>query len=362
MSPTHGTPERESAPPANEAESLRRRLEREESLIQSYQYTLNTLLYLKFDGLQALLDTVVSLGCSIFGAPRGCLLLSEDGAVLNLRAAYNLPPGNEGPAPLLRGGLLGAAADERVPLVCPSWGERPDLAALTRPAFVEPPFVLVSVDVHDAPVGVLYFGPERAGAAWERPEPHHFKFLSGVAATAITNCQNLLRASSLTRMIQEQRDELEAKNRDLEQRTRELQEKVETVQVQQEEIQRLGTPVVAIWDGILCMPLVGMLDSQRAQQAMEVLLDMIIREKARIVIVDITGVPLVDSLVANHLAQTMAAVKLIGAEGILTGISAGVAQTLVKMGISIGEMSTRRTLADGLKTALGRLNFEIKTR
>jgi anti-anti-sigma regulatory factor len=347
---------------ARENETLRKRLERGETMIQAYQYAMNTLTYLAFDSLPPFLDTVISLSCSLFGATRGCLFLSEDGETLSHRAGFGLPPGPEGPPPLLLGGLLGAAASERAPLLCRTWADRSDLATLPRPAFVEPPFILVSIDVHDSPVGVLYLGQERPDAAWEWVEPHYYKFFSGVAATAVANCQSLLRANALTRKVEENRDELEGKNRDLDQRTRELQEKIETIQVQQEEIQRLGTPVVALYDSVLCVPLIGVLDSQRAQQAMEVLLEQIIKEKAKIVIVDITGVPLVDSLVANHLAQTMAAVKLIGAEGILTGISAGVAQTLVKMGVSIGEIVTRRTLADGLKLALSRMGLEVRPR
>jgi len=345
-----------------ENEALRTRLERGEAMIQSYQYAMNTLTYLAFDSLPPFLDTVISLACSLFGATRGCLFLSEDGETLAFRAGFGLPAGAEGPPPLLRGGLLGEAATERVPLLCRSWADRPGLATLPRPAFVEPPFLLVSIDVHDTPVGVLYLGQDRPDPSWEWVEPHYYKFFSGMAATAIANCQSLLRANALTRKVEENRDELEGKNRDLDQRTRELQDKIETIQIQQEEIQRLGTPVVALWDGVLCMPLIGVLDSQRAQQAMEVLLEQIIKEKAKLVIVDITGVPLVDSLVANHLAQTMAAVKLIGAEGILTGISAGVAQTLVKMGVTIGEIVTRRTLADGLKLALARMGLEVRPR
>ncbi|MHC4777682.1 MAG: two-CW domain-containing protein [Planctomycetota bacterium] len=125
-------------------------------------------------------------------------------------------------------------------------------------------------------------------------------------------------------------------------------------------IMSLSTPVIQVWDGVLALPLIGVLDSQRAQQAMEVVLDRVIAEKAKIVILDITGVPLVDSLVANHLAQTMTAVKLIGAEGVLTGISANVAQTLVKLGADVSDIETRSTLSEGLKYALKKTGVDAE--
>jgi rsbT co-antagonist protein RsbR len=143
--------------------------------------------------------------------------------------------------------------------------------------------------------------------------------------------------------------------------TQEREEANKRLAETQDMIMSLSTPVIQIWDGVIALPLIGVLDSQRSQQAMEILLERIIRDKARTAIVDITGVPLVDSLVANHLAQTMAAVKLIGAEGILTGISANVAQTLVKLGVDIAGITTRSTLAEGLKYALTRTRAESAT-
>lgn len=140
----------------------------------------------------------------------------------------------------------------------------------------------------------------------------------------------------------------------------ELQEMVQIVQDQRDSMTNMSTPVVRLWDQVLALPLVGVMDSQRAQQAMEIVLETVIEEKAKVVIIDITGVALVDSLVANHLAQTLSAIRLVGAEGVLTGINADVAQTLVKLGVEVSSMSTRGTLAEGLHYALRKLGMEIR--
>ena len=123
-------------------------------------------------------------------------------------------------------------------------------------------------------------------------------------------------------------------------------------------IKELATPVIRVWDEVLVLPLIGTLDSQRAQHVMETLLERITKDGARIVILDITGVPYVDSLVASNIAQTMEAVKLVGAEGMLTGIRAQVAQTLVKMGVKITGVETKANLAEGLKEAFRRLGVK----
>jgi anti-anti-sigma regulatory factor len=325
------------------------RLDAGKKLIQSFQFALNTVIYISYDDLRDLLDTIVSLSCSAFEAKRGCIFFTTDDTTYDLTSGFNV----EGIEPVgIREGLVGAAAEKRVPLVVTDWSDAPELQSVTRPSFIEPPFVLTSIDIHDSPVGVIYLGFEPGNSLLEEIEPEYFKLFSGVAATSISSCRALIQAKKLTETVLVQRDELKTTNVALEQQAEEQREYVETIKIQQEEIQRLSTPVVSIWDRVLCLPLVGVLDSQRAQQAMEVLLQQIIDEKAKVAIVDITGVPFVDTLVANHLAQTMAAVRLIGATGLLTGISANVAQTLVRMGVDISEITMRRTLADGLKFAI----------
>lgn len=122
---------------------------------------------------------------------------------------------------------------------------------------------------------------------------------------------------------------------------------------QQEEIAELSTPVVRLWDGVLALPLIGTLDSNRTQVVMENLLQAIVDQSAAIAIIDITGVPTVDTLVAQHLLKTIAAARLMGADCIVSGIRPQIAQTMVHLGVELSVVS-KPTLADALALALRR--------
>jgi rsbT co-antagonist protein RsbR len=137
----------------------------------------------------------------------------------------------------------------------------------------------------------------------------------------------------------------------LEQRVKEAEEATKLVRAQSETILELSTPVIGIWDEILILPLVGAIDTRRAQQVVESLLDSIVQTQASVAIIDVTGVPVVDTKVANHLINTMEAAKMLGADTILTGVSPHNAQTLVKLGVDLSKIITKSSLQAGLKMA-----------
>src|SRR5689334_8052661 len=122
----------------------------------------------------------------------------------------------------------------------------------------------------------------------------------------------------------------------------------------------LSTPVVTLWQGILALPLIGTLDSARTQVVMENLLQRIVETGAGIAIIDITGVPTVDTLVAQHLPKTVAAARLMGADCIISGIRPQIAQTIVHLGVDLQDVMTKATLADAFAVALRRLNLSIQ--
>jgi rsbT co-antagonist protein RsbR len=117
--------------------------------------------------------------------------------------------------------------------------------------------------------------------------------------------------------------------------------------------------VTRLWEGVLAVPLVGTLDSARTQVVMESLLQEIVTTGASIAVMDITGVPTVDTLVAQHLLKTVAAAKLMGAECIISGIRPQIAQTIVHLGVDLGDVVTKATLADGFRHALSRLGLQV---
>jgi rsbT co-antagonist protein RsbR len=129
----------------------------------------------------------------------------------------------------------------------------------------------------------------------------------------------------------------------------------ETISRQQRELLELSTPVVQLWDEILALPLVGTLDSDRTQIVMETLLQRIVETGAAVAILDITGVPTVDTLVAQHLMKTVAATRLMGADCIISGIRPQIAQTIVHLGVDLSAVTTKATLADAFAAALDRI-------
>ena len=131
---------------------------------------------------------------------------------------------------------------------------------------------------------------------------------------------------------------------------------------QQKELLELSTPVVKLWDGILALPLVGTLDSARTQVVMESLLQRIVDTGSSLAIIDITGVPTVDTLVAQHLLKTVAATRLMGADCIISGIRPQIAQTIVHLGVDLGEVTTKATLADAFAVALERTQGTLTPR
>ncbi|WP_055711927.1 STAS domain-containing protein, partial [Streptomyces torulosus] len=141
-----------------------------------------------------------------------------------------------------------------------------------------------------------------------------------------------------------------------------LSEGEELIHRQRLQLLEVATPVIKLWDGIVAVPLIGTLDSARSQVVMETLLDSIVEQHARFAILDITGVPTVDSLVAQHLMKTVAAARLMGAECIVSGIRPPIAQTIVHLGIDLSSVLTRASLADALAYALGQLGADIVAR
>ena len=128
---------------------------------------------------------------------------------------------------------------------------------------------------------------------------------------------------------------------------------------QQQEMLELSTPVVKLWDGVLALPIIGTLDSSRTQTIMESLLERIVATGSELAIIDITGVPTVDTLTAQHLLKTVTAARLMGAECIISGIRPQIAQTIVHLGVELGDVVTKSSLADAFKVALDRSGLAV---
>jgi len=136
----------------------------------------------------------------------------------------------------------------------------------------------------------------------------------------------------------------------------------EIIKRQQEEMLELSTPVVKVWDGILALPMIGTLDSARTQVVMESLQKSLVDSSSEIAIIDITGVPAVDTVVAQHLLKTVGAARLMGAQCIISGIRPQIAQTMVHLGVAFGDVVTKATLADALAYAFKQVGLSVSRR
>jgi rsbT co-antagonist protein RsbR len=133
---------------------------------------------------------------------------------------------------------------------------------------------------------------------------------------------------------------------------RELEGKLETIEMQQAAIRELSTPIIEVWGGVLCLPVVGIVDSQRSAEMTETLLETIVAKQARMAIVDITGIDVMDTKTADHFIKMARAVRLLGAECIISGINPGIAQTLTHIGVDLTGIRTLRSLRDALQLYL----------
>ena len=133
----------------------------------------------------------------------------------------------------------------------------------------------------------------------------------------------------------------------------------DTIAQQRATISELQTPVIQVWEGILALPIVGTVDTARAQDMTEELLERIVATGSEIVLLDITGVPVVDTAVARHLLETVTAARLLGADVLIVGLSSRTAMTLVQLGIDLSHVTTRATMAKGLELAFARLGLAV---
>jgi len=178
---------------------------------------------------------------------------------------------------------------------------------------------------------------------------HYFEGLG--SRTILLNARRLYRPTNETQMILLAMEDITERKRTQERLTRQAQELME-----------ISTPILQVWEGIVVAPLIGTLDSQRTQRFMEVLLERIVDTQSDVVLVDITGVPTVDTQTAHHLIETISAVRLLGAQVVLTGVRPAIAQTIVQLGIDLSDIVTRSSLVAGLRVALGLLKLQVVQR
>jgi rsbT co-antagonist protein RsbR len=152
----------------------------------------------------------------------------------------------------------------------------------------------------------------------------------------------------LYRAINEMVDTVAVARESAERFQQELTERLATIEQQRAAIRELSTPVIEVWDRVLCLPVVGVMDTTRGAEMTESLLRGVVEKRARCTIIDVTGIEVMDTATADHFLRMAKAVRLLGAECVITGISPGIAQTIVHMGVNLGDVRTHRSLRDAL--------------
>jgi len=156
-----------------------------------------------------------------------------------------------------------------------------------------------------------------------------------------------------------EKQQLEESNLKLEEHAKELERSMDTIKRQRTAIAEMSTPIIQVWDGVLCLPVVGIVDSRRAADMMEVLLENIVEKKCQCVIVDITGVDVVDTQAADHFIKMVRAANLLGTNCMITGISPQIAQTLTHIGVDLTGIKTMRNLQAGLEESFKKMELTV---
>ena len=291
---------------------------------------------------QALLERACDYTVQALGLEALTILLVDRGAgVVRIVAQRNLPDFllEIGRALPLGKGMAGWVAARGEAQIIEDAPADPRLANIRDDLLRVNIHGLISVPMRwdDEVIGVVQGGVSRE-RAFGAEDAHTLTVLAGHIALALRNV--------------ERAEELKASEDQLKSYQAQLEEKVRLLEAQQAAIHELSTPVIQVWEGVLMLPLIGVVDSSRARQIMETLLTRIVETQSEIVILDISGVPLVDMAVANHLIKTVQAAQMLGARGIVTGLSPKVAQTVVELGVELTGITTRANLRAGLEMAL----------
>lgn len=219
----------------------------------------------------------------------------------------------------------------------------------SAPAHLRQELAVVVVEIEDAPRGILFVSSKLSGEPFEEHDLAFLRSASGILALGVTTAVAITAEKALSSQFEARAAEA---NREALEKARALEDKLQVIEQQRFAIRELSTPVLQIWDDVLALPVIGVVDSSRGADIMERLLDEITRQQSRYVIIDITGVEIVDTKMADHFLKVFRAAELLGVKCILTGIQPAVAQTLVTLGVDLSAIRTLRNLKDGLRLAI----------
>jgi anti-anti-sigma regulatory factor len=318
--------------------------------LQFQQMIMKTFTSLALTDKGAICDTIISLVASHLDVKLGAaLLLDADSGSMTVAGQQGFPEAR-GLAGAGAGRLWAAVMDERIARIVPG----ADIAGLWpgHPKGLAGGMAAVAIDVRDRTVGLLFVADKASGQGFVAEDLNFLDTASGIAAMALTSAEAINAQQELLRDLGLQAAEAQREAKEKETALKELDQKLEIIERQQLAIQELSTPILQLWDNVLALPVIGVVDSKRSADIMERLLSEITIKQSRFVILDITGVEVVDTKTADHFIKVIKAAELLGTRCILTGIRPAVAQTLVEIGVDLSSIITLRNLQDGLRECL----------
>ncbi|MDD5308645.1 MAG: STAS domain-containing protein [Deltaproteobacteria bacterium] len=318
--------------------------------LQFQQMIMKTFTSLALTDKGAICDTIISLVASHLEVAHGgaMLLDMESGSVVVAgQQGFSQPRELDGAG---AGRLWASVMEERIARIIPG----AEVARLWpgRPQALAGGVAAVAIDVRERTVGLLFVAQKRSGDDFVAEDLHFMNTASGIAAMALTSAEAITAQQELFRDVETQAAQAQREAQEKEKALKELDQKLEIIGRQQLAIQELSTPILQLWDNVLALPVIGVVDSKRSADIMERLLSEITIKQSRFVILDITGVEVVDTKTADHFIKVIKAAELLGTRCILTGIRPAVAQTLVEIGVDLSSIITLRNLQDGLRECL----------
>lgn len=327
--------------------ALEVQLQRRKKSLEYLQLITKTFVSLNLTEKNAICDTLTSMVASFLEVKKSFMLvLSPEGDSLEPVGAFNVSDPGALVAPMASAfwGML--MEDRRARFVAGDEiaGKWPDV-----PGYLAEGFACVSLDVRDKPVGLMVFADRSDDEGFIDEDMELLSSVAGIAAMALTNAEAIVAQQALTADVEAKALEAQRESREKQRAMAELDQQLEIIKRQQFAIRELSTPVLQLWDDVLALPIIGVVDTKRSVEIMERLLAEVTNRQSRYVILDITGVEVVDTKTADHFIKVVKAAELLGTTCVLTGIRPAVAQTLVEIGVDLSKVLTLRNLQDGLR-------------
>lgn len=334
------------------------RLRRRGDALQSLVLITKTYVSLSLTERTPICDTLISLICTVLEARYGTVLL------VGKSAGELVVEGSSGVEP----------SELTVPEASPLWSRIMDdrLARLVTaqevdslwpgaPAWLKGGGVAATIDIRDQSVGLVVITERLSGQDFHEEDLEFIAASVSIGAMALTNADLHTAQNSLLADVEQQAKEARRIVQEREQALKELDDKLAVIERQRSAIRELSTPILDIWKDVIALPVIGHIDSARSSEMTECLLTAIATRKARYVILDITGVEVIDSITANHLVRMVQAARLLGALCIVSGVRPAVSATLVRIGLDGSSFIVRRTLQDALRECLRRMGASLGT-